>query len=295
MLVVYHNEVSVNWRIGDPVPALNHAGEIVVVFDPSKTNMAMLVGTPEKEILEIIEFSGNNRKRGPVMDTTLYCQEVRSFLEQYLANAKLYIVAVEQALTYKGVQYHHSNMVLTEIRSNLLNYFLEHFGIKVLEINNWSWKAGVLPEGYRKRDEKGSKRFFRERFPNSPYAYYFEADATDVICIYWYVVDTKCSNYVAYCNMVEPCNVENIHYFAPLEDVPTSNYRVVNFNPRFSLEDNLNFYVNRITGWFQMLVPLEAVSINDVYNHAANFEFKDLDCTDVKLIVRRKNVTTNMV
>lgn len=288
MLVVDHNTISVQWHIGDPVRPMEYSGEVVVVFDPSKTNMAMLIGTPDKQILNIIEFSGNNRKRGPVMDTTLYCQEVRSFLEVYLSKVKLYCVAVEQALTYKGVEYHTSNMVLTEIRSNILNFFLEHFGLKVHEINNWAWKAGVLPQGYRGKYEKGSKKWFVDAMPDSPFSKYFEADATDVICIYWYVVDTKCQQYTTYCNQYEQCDVEYFYYYTPLSNTFTDNMRSVTYNPRFSIQENLDYYVNRIMGQFYMVIPVEKIEIQDVYKKSVGFTLDDLTAYEVKVVASRK-------
>ena len=97
------------------------------------------------------------------MDTTVYCEEVRQFLKQYLVNANIYFVGVEQAITKKGMEHHHSNMVLTEIRGNILNFFLDQYNVRVTEINNWSWKAGVLPKGYRGKFEKGSKKWFQDQ------------------------------------------------------------------------------------------------------------------------------------
>lgn len=288
MLVVDHNTYSTYWSIGDPVKPMEYNGDVVITFDPSKTNMAMVVGTPDKTILNTIEFSGNNRRRGPVMDTTLYCQEVRSFLEVYLSKVKLYLVCVEQAILPTKKSSYHSNMVLTEIRSNILNFFLEHFNIKVVEINNWSWKFGVLPEGYRGKYEKGSKKWFLDVIPESPYAHYFEADMTDCICIYWYVVDKFCSNYLMFCNQYEPCNIEYTYYFTPDTNVYIADIREVKYNPKFSLQDNVGYYINRIVGQFKLSVPVESLRYEDIYGHSVGFSINDANCRDIKVVACRK-------
>ena len=288
MLVVDHNTIYVNWNLGDIVRPMEYSGDVVVVFDPSKTNMAMLVGTPDGDILNAIEFSGNNRGRGPVMDTTKYCEEVRNFLSIYLSKVKLYLVAVEQAITKKGVTYHHSSMVLNEIRGILLNFFPEKFNIRVIEVNNWSWKFGVLPDGYRSQSEKGSKRWFLECMPESPYAGYFAADMTDCVCIYWYVVKNKCTNYSCYCNQYEECTSEYMNYYVPLESTTTDDMREVSYNPRFTVEENLAFYVNRLLGFFYMVIDVDKLNVQDIYGKAVGFQESDINCLKVKVVAKRK-------
>ena len=158
MLVVEDNQVAYNWTVGDKVTPLDYHGDVVIVFDPSKTNTAILISTPTKLILDsfrykkpdtvlkALEFSGNNRKSGPVEDTTTFCYEMRQYLAALLSNVKLYVVAIEQAITKKGAkENHYTNMVLTEIRANLLGFFLEKYNVHVTEINNWAWKFAVLP------------------------------------------------------------------------------------------------------------------------------------------------------
>lgn len=181
MLIVENNAKTYTWEYGDAVTPVNYFGEVVIAIDPSKTNMAVFLGTPSGEPISAIEFSGNNRRRGPAMDTTQYCFEVRKFLTEYLQNVSVYLVGIEQAITKQGNKYHHSDMVLKEIRGAILNYFLEEYGVKVIEVNNWSWKFAVLPEGYRGKFDKGSKKFFERNMPQSPFTYYFEADMTDCI------------------------------------------------------------------------------------------------------------------
>ena len=285
MLVVERNERFINWSIGSPVRPLNYFGEVVIAFDPSKTNMAMVVGTPDNQILDCIEFSGNNRKKGPAMDTSLYCQEVRQYLSTYLANVQLYCVGVEQALNYKGMDYYHSNMVLTEIRSNLLNFFLEQFNISVIEVANWSWKFSILPDGYRGKYEKGSKKWFLKNEPDSPYAQYYEADMTDCLCIYWYLIKEKCSTYNLYCNRVEPKQADFNYYFRSLEIQDA--VRKVLYNPRFPLEANQIYYANRLACNFGMEIPVDIIEIPKIYGHSVGFDSRVLRSNNIEVVTMR--------
>lgn len=288
MLVVEKNTTFHNWSQGNPVHPMDYGGEVVIAFDPSKTNMAMVIGTPDGDVLNVLEFSGNNRKKGPVMDTTDYCQEVRSFLSQYLSNVSIYMVGLEQAIQKKGNEFYRSSMVLTEIRGNLLNFFQEQFDVKPIEINNWSWKFGVLPDGYRGKYEKGSKKWFLRNMPNSPYAQYYEADVTDCLCIYWYMVNKMCKNYVCYCNRYENCRLSYATLLLPENSQVTSKFREVIYNPTFSIEENLNYYVNRIMGTFFMKVPENAIPMEMIYGKCSSFLVNDIGCENVKVVVARQ-------
>lgn len=291
MLIVENNDAGRFWTIGDPVSQLSYAGEVVVAFDPSKSNMAMVVGTPEGTILNVLEFSGNNRKRGPAMDTTDYCNEVRSFLSEYLRDVRLYCVGVEQAIQKKGNEFYHSSMVLTEIRGNLLNFFLEKFNVKVIEINNWAWKHTILPQGYRQKYGKGSKKWFTECMPESPYAYFFEADVTDCICIYWYMIQKQCANYTIYCDRFEVCNIPYKYCYMPWnsgENVQSkTRQQEVLFNNRFSLEENIAYYVNRILGMFYFYIDVDDIPTKSIYGKSVGFLFSSIEDTKVKVVVCR--------
>lgn len=288
MLVVERNKTFVSWGIGDKVQPLKYSGEVVITFDPSKTNMAMIIGTPDKEILNVLEFSGNNRSRGPAIDTTLYCEQVKQFLGQYLQYANILKVGVEKTILPKGEKAHyHSVTVLNEIRSNLLSFFLERFQIHVIEINNWSWKAKVLPDGYRSRSEKGSKRFFMDYFGDTEYAHYYEADVTDCICMYWYMCDTSCADYTVFCNRIEQSFSGYTYTYVPADSDVCNNLREVVYNKRFTLDDNLCFYSNRLLVPFCLEVDVADLDLHDVYGKSMLFTFSHLNATTVKVVAKR--------
>ena len=287
MLIVEHNEVTWHWSPEYGVTPLAYDGDVVIAIDPSKSNFAMVIGTPTGEIIETIEFSGNNRKRGPVMDTTEYCAQLRAFLREYLSRVRLYLVGVEAAITEQGVNYHHSNMVLTEIRGNLLNLFKEEFKVRVTEVNNWSWKSHCLPKGYRSISEKGSKRFYVENYPNSPYSNYFEADMTDCLCIYKFLVDMECNSYSTICNRIEDCTTAHEILYVPLTWEHRGLFAEVDYNPNFTIEENVRYYVNRMLKPFLMQVPITLLSREDMYCKSKLFEVSNLHDTDVYAFVRR--------
>ena len=288
MLVVENNQTYVQWSTADIVNPISYGGEVVIVFDPGKTNMAMIVGTPTGQVLNALEFSGNNRGKGTPMDTTLYCQEVQEFLRRYLQNARLYCVAVEQTILKKGQSFYHSNQVLNEIRANLLQFFNTEYNIRVDEINNWSWKFAILPEGYRSQYFKGSKKWLEDTNPQSPWVQYFNADMTDCLCIYMYVCSHLCKNYMMICNRRENPIVEYTYSFLPKSMKLGDTITQVTYNKTFDFYNNMAFYVNRILHTFSMLIPTDAVELKDIYGRTQFFEKTNLWDKEVQVVVCRK-------
>ena len=124
--------------------------------------------------------------------------------------------------------------------------------------------------------------------PESPYAGYFAADMTDCACIYWYVVKNKCTNYSCYCNQYEECTSEYMNYYVPLESTTTDDMREVSYNPRFTVEENLAFYVNRVLGFFYMVIDVDKLHVQDIYGKAVGFQESDINCLKVKVVAKRK-------
>lgn len=258
---------------GGAVPELNYIGEIVIAIDPSKTNCAVVIGDPGGEIISIVEMSGNNWKQGPVEDTTEYCSDIRDFLSRYVEKAQVYRIGLEQAITKRGMEHHHSNMVLTEIRGTLLNLFYEKYGFTKtqVEVNNWSWKRAILPEGYRSQSEKGSVRYFYQYLHDMTYINYFEADVTDCVCIYKYLIrDTK-DTYTIVCQQVE--KEVNKHTCAIMPTwADKLNFRKFTYNPSFTVEQNATYFANRskVSGIAE--VDTSMLSYDDIYKKASGFD-----------------------
>lgn len=267
------NGRATEWHLGDPVPKLNYTGQIVMAIDPSKTNCAVVIGDPGGEIISILEMSGNNWSAGPVDNTTVYCSEVKNFLSQFIERAELYKAGLEQAITKRGMQHHHSNMVLTEIRGALLDMFYEKYRLTNtdVEVNNWSWKHAILPDGYRSQNEKGSRRYFYQYLHDDTYINYYEADVTDCLCIYKYLIRDCKDNYRIACRKVE--EVINKHTYAIMPEwADKLEFRKFEYNPSFTVEQNATYFANRSKRSGIAKVDIGMLSMDDIYANASGFD-----------------------
>lgn len=266
------NGQAIEFHVGDPVPNLRYTGQAVVVLDPSKTNCALVVGDPGGEIQIIVEMTGNNWRVGPVMDTTQYCSEVKDFIRRLLVDTEVYMFKAEQAITKKGMNHHHSSMVLTEIRAALLGLAYEEYGFhkEQVEVNNWSWKHGILPEGYRSQNEKGSFRYFWQYLKDDTYLDYFEADVTDCVCIYQFVIKNIKDTYRIVCTQKEKARKEYKLAIMP-SYVDTGDYRPFTYNPSFTVEENAAYFVNhsRRSGIAEMKIPF--IPMESIYRLSSGF------------------------
>ena len=285
MLVVINNESYRQWSVGHKVEPLGYCGDLIIAIDPSKTNMACILGTPNGQILRHVEFSGNNRKKGPVMDTSDYCNEVRAYLRELLHGCCLYMSGIEAPITKKGMEHHHSAMVLKEIHGIMMNLFIEEFRAKPIAINNWSWKSAMLPDGYRSPYAKGSKLYFQRHNPESPYNFYFEADMTDVYFIYYYMVNHLCKDYHMICNRTEEKMFDYNYLLRGFNEeikMPECQY-----NHMYTFEDNLVYYTNRLLQPVKMRVPVCCLTVNTIYEHTYMFDDPVYPYQDVWLILCR--------
>lgn len=285
MLVVLNNTKSINYNDSTMVDPIGVNDPLVLVMDPSKTNFALIVGTPDGRILDIVEFSGNNRKQGPVMDTTEYCHQIRSYLSKYLAGARLYIVATEAAISERGEKQNHiTNMTLTEIRATILAFFYDTYGIKPVQINNWSWKHSELPEGYRSPFQKMSKKALTVLEPNSPLLYYFQEDACDAYFMFKYILKNMCQGFTLVCNASEAPS-RDITFSIVSSDSELDTTTEFQYSPGYSVQDNINFYANRYAGKFYITVPINDFELDEIYGHAVDIPISIALQKEVKVIV----------
>lgn len=247
----------IEFSAGNKVSPFQYGGEVIVAVDPSKTNMAMAVGDPWGVVLTYVEISGKG------CDTTEYCTDFMDFISQYLSLTHPIVFGEEQAVSYKGMQYHVSQMVLTEIRANLLQMIKSRFSLKPIEINNWTWKHAILPEGYRGQKEKGSKRYL-EQFGFTGVT----DDVTDAICMYLFLQKNQPKKPEPFCDHSEPCVLKHDIYIYSSDAINLPDgFWTFKYNPKFSLEDNVNYYVNRSRGNGYLLVPASALTLDDIYTH----------------------------
>lgn len=250
------------FRAGQKIKPFNFCGDIILATDPGKTNMAMTVGTPFGTQLCILQF----RAPGYAYDTSDYCHDFKDFLTRFFAGCNFHCFGIEQAISKKGMNHHHSSMVLTEIRANLIDLAFSMTGSKPLEINNWAWKFAILPDGMRSQTEKGSTRFLPE-----VYRKYGNADVTDSICMYRYIIEKHCGPYVIFPNRAEKALAPYRAFILPTGSKLAASARRFQYEKGLTLEENCAFFTNRTWEKGVADVDVNSLSLEEIYNHAAGF------------------------
>ena len=163
------------------------------------------------------------------------------------------------------MNWHRSSFVLTEIRANLIDLAYQLTGKKAYEVNNWSWKYAILPDGMRGQHEKGSARFLPD-----VYARFGNADVTDSICIYKYAIQ-KIGNpyYLISPDVAEPPMHSYRHLLVPAGRSLTKGATKFCYNPRLTLKENLDFATNRTNRNVYAQVDLGSLSLEEIYGSAA--------------------------
>jgi hypothetical protein len=260
---------------GDKVSPLRAAGEVVVAVDPSKSNMAVVIATPNRQLLSVLQFSAPGRDN----DNSVYCQDFKDFLRRYLSGVTLFDVGIEKAILKKGMEYYYSSMCLTEIRAALIDLFLSGFKTRPLEVNNHSWKAAILPEHLRTRSTgKGSTKLFPEM-----YRTYGSDDVTDAFCVMLYLTLDSHKTYNPLCDRAETPLFKPKITLLPKQVCGLFQAR---FNPRFSLTENAVFYTNRYPRKIYFDLPVSSLSAADVYACETIF-YSVTDASEIGAVVWR--------
>lgn len=274
-------QVNLNSRFeftrGDRVEPLKYCGDVVVAVDPGKTNMAVVIGTTFDTRLCVLQFSA----AGSHYDNSEYCMDFKDFISRYLHGCNVKVFGIEQAISKKGMNYHRSSMVLTQIRANLINLAYELTDGKAIEINNWTWKHSILPDGMRSQSEKGSARFL----PNI-YDSYGNADVTDAICMYMYLMKTYKDTTLMFPNKIEePLSKQRI-FLVPTGSSITKDARRFRYNNALKLEQNCIYFTNRTWEKGVATVEASALSLEDIYKYASRFPVRNNN-TGVEVVVLR--------
>lgn len=266
------------FKAGQELSHFGYTGELVSAIDPGKTNMAMVVGTTFGTQLCIIQF----RAPGSGYDTSDYCRDFKDFISRYFKDCTFKLFGIEQAISKKGMVHHHSSMVLTEIRANLIDLAYNLTGHKAVEINNWSWKYAILPDGMRSQSEKGSARFLPE-----VYSTYGNADVTDGICMYRYLIQEYCLPApVIIPNKAEaPLAPYSLHIL-PKGAVGAKDSRRFNYETHLSLQENCAYFINRTWERGVALVSLDCLSLEEIYKYARGFIVSNSSETVEVVVVR---------
>ena len=240
--------------------------QIVLVIDPSKSNMGVKIGTVSGKELELLEFSG--AKCGPdgrSMDTLTYCHEFRQYLKQRLKGCKIRLIAQEKTIMKKGNDASFiSNRVLNDIRTQIDEMSLEMTGRRPEEINNWAWKKAILPDGYRGQQIKGSKIWLSTL--DKKYRDYSD-DLTDVICIFMYVISTLTDDKDIYCDEAEETTEKYIYMLTDANTIPTG-VKPFAYNRDYGVTHNCNYYINRTQKTGYALVDIDDLRPVEIIGHA---------------------------
>lgn len=157
---------------------------VIVSIDPSKSDFAACIMRLSGEIVEVVELSGKG------MDTTHFCYEFKEFLLSYLRNTQITLLSYESVIKRDDKKGSYISMVvLNEIQAHIKDMCIKRFGSlnKAIGINNWAWKAKVLPKEFNKKSEKGSYKFLVSIRPDWVD---FNDNVTDSICIAYYTLQT---------------------------------------------------------------------------------------------------------
>lgn len=161
--------------------------KLIVSIDSSKSDTAMVVWDEYGHPLDDYEICG----AGKEVDVYQLCWDTRKELDELFRGADIILVGLEDIITkkekgYKGLEIHQSRAKITAVFDNFIFYFQDRFNIMPKLINNWSWKAGVLPEEYRKDSHrKGSQDWLTDI--GSKWAGRND-NVTDAVCIGFYLI-----------------------------------------------------------------------------------------------------------
>lgn len=212
--------------------------KIVIAIDSSKSNTGMVVGDCEGHVLDDYEINGS----GGDVDVYDLCRDTRKFLKVLFDGADIQRVGIEDIITkkegnYKGLDVHQSRAKITAIFNNFIFAFEEYFGIRPKPISNQSWKAGVLPEEYRRRTHhKGSKDWFDDignRWAGR------KDDVTDAVCIYIYMMKTETIEVVYDVKETRPATSKYDYMIMPVAFRDVKNFKKFQILNGDTLEHNI--------------------------------------------------------
>lgn len=245
------------------IEPLNIKTPIYVANDPSKTEGALLIGDEYGSILKIYTTSAvyeDGRE-----DTTSYCEDLRAFHLQLLEGSNILVYSKEATIMKDGSKFYHSMKVLESISKTLQDVANQLTGRDAFEINNWTWKSSILPDGYRSRKEKGSLRWL------SDLNFYNKAlgdNITDVVCMYLHLVKTLKKQAIV-CNALELTSKKYSYYFMPKAEKPDGAFQFV-YNKRYPLINNISYYLNRRSGIGWCDIDVNDLLQKDLLGHCQN-------------------------
>lgn len=270
---------------------------IVISIDSSKSNTGMIVGFPDGTIVDDYEISG----AGSDIDVYDLCRDTRAFLKEIFKDANIRCVGIEDIITkaeknkegksYKGIDIHKSRAKITAVFDNFMFSFEEFFNIRPIRVNNWAWKADILPEEYRTRaHDKGSRDYFDDlgnRWAGR------KDDVTDAVCIFLYLIRNMTIRAKEDIYSVIPPQCEYDYNIVPASFEPSSVAKEFGIYVEETLDKVMATVANNLQpgkiGYF--FTNIESVPLSDIYSERLGYsnDCKFEKLTDkVMIIVRRK-------
>lgn len=266
-----------------------YAGEeIIIGIDSSKTNSGICVRDSGGNIKDIIELYGKEDGTTET-DVLNLCKREREYLKKIFLNSKPILVGIENIITKAnkgketGITQHESRFKITAIFMSFISFFQDEFGITPQLINNWAWKAGVLPEEFRKdKYKKGSLAYFKSI--HSKYGEYSD-DATDCICI---------SEYLCKVNNIElgirvvgaEVSLKKYEFCIASEFTEFSNVEQITYiyNKELTLQQNVVFAANRLKSdkvLAKFTIPINILSFEEIYKYCSGDFPRKTNCVNV--------------
>jgi len=274
---------------GDPVEApmpIFEREKVVIGIDSSKSNTALGISTIDgKE--HYIELNG--KYDGTSKEDTLFlCKKQRDALSVLFRGSKPTIVGIEDIITTDtkgkeaGISYHESRFKITAVFMSIITFFQDTFKITPELVPNQAWKAGILPEEFRKRKyAKGSLAYFQSI--NSPYGNCSD-DVTDSICILRYLKKVhNVLDIIPITDIVVPRSKKSLA-IVPVR-CKVKDELVFKYNNLFTFEQNISFMSNfvhdrsAVTEVETALVPSSVLFSSCI----GDFNYKE---NTVKLVLR---------
>lgn len=245
--------------------------KIVIGIDSSKSNTAIVVGDTNGNVYHDYEMSG----AGSDINVYDFCRDMRRELKSLFKGADILKVGIEDIITKKGkgnmsLEVHQSRYKITAVFDNLIFFFDEFFDVMPVLIPNWSWKSGILPEEYRKKDhKKGSKDWFDaigNRWAGR------KDDVTDAVCIYFYLLKSHPVKPIYSIKETKPANISYECSIFPAEFVMPDSAKEFVIENSDSLQHNLDMIAQSIDSEFGYVrVSTEMIPIDWIYSNRLKY------------------------
>lgn len=281
MFIKINGRDTGDYSRGGYVQPLEVCEPVMVHVDPSKTNMGIIIANEFGKVYNKINMGAPGKEN----DNIDYCYDFYEYLTAYLSKIKIAFFSLEEPVTeqvdrkrkkdteyekqHKSKGNHVTNKTLMYISAKMVDVCIKLTGRKPFMINNWVWKNAILPKEYRSGEyahsKKGSVPYIQSKYPEF---IGYDDNITDAFCMHLY-----CRQFIhkveIYCNAVEE-TTHKYNYIITDESKVPLNAPKYKYNYLFTIEENLNYFINRIRSIGCFELPIDRLTVNDLIGHCAN-------------------------